>query len=610
MRATRRVRACVVLSAVFLLVLTTASFGRPYLGEEELFTQPDGTQIPLLLHGDEFFIRAETHDGYTVVRDAKSGWLCYAQLSADGESFVSTGIPVAAAGKGKSEGVGLAKGLRLSENALRRKTESSRTNLFHGAQPDYATRMDALAKSAAIDTLPPRKTLSSFSGVCMGLCVVWDFSDAPITASYPSADSAIRFLGKKFNSLDAKDNSLRYSFRTWSGGKFDLQYVVKGVYRAPKTFAYYDSIAYGTGHNLLLKTALDSLKAQGFDFSQLSIKSGGTSIRALCICNTGKAATWAQGMWAHSGRCNFTFTANGVKVGSYCTGSATGGALSHEHGHLVAEWPDLYSSTDVPTGCWDIMGSGTSSLADPYLLYLNGWDDVVNIANFGAGTVVTASGKNQNVGHIYYRNARPNEFFFFKPYTKQLPLCASIPDQGLTIWHINKKGDNFNYPSTPLLVQMVHANNDITNTRTNVCFKSGGKDAFSSVTVPSALWVDTTNSGLDINKVSASDTIMTFTINGSSTSALPENGYGAPAPYSMGLTKRGGRLALAIAGSAAGWGATLLLCTAAGKTVLQRAVYAGETSIDVTHLPAGLYIARLSNETINTIKKIVIGPQQ
>jgi M6 family metalloprotease-like protein len=378
------------------------------------------------------------------------------------------------------------------------------------------------------------------------------------------------------------------------------------VYRAPNTFAYYDSIAYGAGHNLLLKIALDSLKAQGFDFSQLSIKAGGTSMRALTVCNTGKASTWAKGMWPHSGRANFAFTANGVKVGSYCTASATGGALSHEHGHLVAEWPDLYSSTNAVTGVWDVMGSGTSSLPDPYLLYLNGWDDVVNIADFGAGTVVSASGLNQNAGHIYFRNAKPNEFFFFKPYTKRLPLNSSIPDQGLTIWHINKAGNNFNYPSTPLLVEMVHANNNITNTRTNVCFKSGGKDAYSGTTVPAALWVDSTNSALDIIKISASDTIMTFTVNGSGTGGQSIEAHRLIAQPTMRLENRSGRYMVAVAGIAADKSVRLQLCTSAGKTVLDREVYAKEMSLDIGHLPAGLYIVRLGDETKKITGKIIV----
>ncbi|MBN1127799.1 MAG: hypothetical protein JXA71_02360, partial [Chitinispirillaceae bacterium] len=296
-------RSTVAFLVLFSSVCITTTFGRPYMGEEELFTQPDGSRIPLLLHGDEFFIRAETRDGYTVVRDKESGWYCYARLSEKGDGFVSSGIRVVS-GKNGAAGIGLGKRITLSNEVMRKKIEASRTNLFRGVRPDYLTRMDALAKSADIptttqDSLPAKKNTALYTGECFGLCVVWDFPDAPITAQYPSADSAVRFLTKKFNSLEPRDNSLRYYFQVWSGGKFDVQFIVKGVFRAPNNFTYYDSLAYASGHSQLILSACQQLEAEGFDFSQLSASSG--RVRGLCISNTGRAAAWAEGMWNHSG---------------------------------------------------------------------------------------------------------------------------------------------------------------------------------------------------------------------------------------------------------------------------------------------------------------------
>lgn len=62
-------------------------------GEARVFLQPDGEPVTLILHGDEFYLRAETTDGYTVIRDPETGWICYAELSADGTALVSTGRP-------------------------------------------------------------------------------------------------------------------------------------------------------------------------------------------------------------------------------------------------------------------------------------------------------------------------------------------------------------------------------------------------------------------------------------------------------------------------------------------------------------------------------------
>ncbi|MBN1127477.1 MAG: hypothetical protein JXA71_00720, partial [Chitinispirillaceae bacterium] len=279
----------------------------------------------------------------------------------------------------------------------------------------------------------------------------------------------------------------------------------------------------------------------------------------------------------------------------------------HEMGHLLANWPDLYASSGEPTGTWDIMGGGGStSLANPYLLYLNGWNEVQNIGNMAAGTVVRANGTNPNIGHVYFRNAKPDEFFFFKPYTRQLPLSANISDQGLTIWHINKRGNNFNYPTTPLLVEMVHANNDIANTRTNVCFKSGGVDAYSATTTPAALWVDRTPSGVDIMNISGVDTVMTFTLGPTAGTRFSVNARTSPQPIGIRVKKCGTSLRCTFPGYSATQQVRLTLCTAAGRCVLSEVVSAAGGA-DVSHLPSGLYVARLNGVTGSVTGAVVIG---
>ena len=51
-------------------------------------TQPDGSTLTVVLHGDEFFHFTTTADGYTVVKDA-AGYYNYAIL--DGDRLVSSG---------------------------------------------------------------------------------------------------------------------------------------------------------------------------------------------------------------------------------------------------------------------------------------------------------------------------------------------------------------------------------------------------------------------------------------------------------------------------------------------------------------------------------------
>ena len=48
------------------------------------------TSVDVRLYGSEFYMRAEGLDGYTLVRDETTDWICYAKLSEDGSSLIAT----------------------------------------------------------------------------------------------------------------------------------------------------------------------------------------------------------------------------------------------------------------------------------------------------------------------------------------------------------------------------------------------------------------------------------------------------------------------------------------------------------------------------------------
>ncbi|MBN2718235.1 MAG: hypothetical protein JXX14_20490, partial [Deltaproteobacteria bacterium] len=79
--------------ALLLVSFIRGAAAAPVSGELFSATQPDGSLVTVRLYGDEFYIRAETEDGYTVVRDKANGWICYAELTGADDELVSTGIP-------------------------------------------------------------------------------------------------------------------------------------------------------------------------------------------------------------------------------------------------------------------------------------------------------------------------------------------------------------------------------------------------------------------------------------------------------------------------------------------------------------------------------------
>ena len=123
-RASRRRRSTVLAMILVDLVIASTAMGAPF-NETFRYVQPDGTSVELTGKGDEFSATFETRDGYTVIFDDQQMGYCYAALARDGNSLLSTGIPV---GSGDRPPPGLAKHLRINPAALRaQRSERYRT---------------------------------------------------------------------------------------------------------------------------------------------------------------------------------------------------------------------------------------------------------------------------------------------------------------------------------------------------------------------------------------------------------------------------------------------------------------------------------------------------
>ena len=102
--------------ALAFVMTSTGLLAAPY-GSEGMpteFTQPDGTKLNLRIFGDEFYGRAQTEEGYTVVYNPATQSYEYAGLSVDGNELESTGKAV---GKVDPKALGLAKGVDIKAAA-------------------------------------------------------------------------------------------------------------------------------------------------------------------------------------------------------------------------------------------------------------------------------------------------------------------------------------------------------------------------------------------------------------------------------------------------------------------------------------------------------------
>ncbi|MHC1706922.1 MAG: M6 family metalloprotease domain-containing protein [Bacteroidales bacterium] len=480
------------------LLSSFVSFSAPYHGKVVSFQQPDGTQVELKLFGDEYYMRAESLDGYTLIRDKNTGWICYANLSDDGNTLLSTGIIY----KGRQgepaslkNDLSIPHHLDISEKAIAKKTAANKSQLG----------IPSTLENKTFQASPP------VLGNVKGLCLVVDFSDVPGTLQI---SEFISFCNEMNYSNFGNNGSLRTYYHDISGGLVDYENIVYGYFRAPLTFFEYDQMPYSQGAKTILGQALNWVASQGFDFSTLSTNSDG-SIQAINLMYTGYPPNWAEGMWWHMG--NYSgFSANGVHSGPYNCSPANDplelAVVAHENGHMIGKWPDTYkySGNTGPDGigsfdlmCW--YGSSNNPVPpNPFFRSDAGWKNVVDVTFFNGLVHDTAN----SLTCYKYRNLNDTNEFFIMENREQQGRSSDIPDEGLTIWHIDRQGNNQTWHHQ---VYLEHANNDITE-HSQACFHAGFNNEFSHTTVPSSDLYNDDPSGLRVWEISAPVNIMTYKI--------------------------------------------------------------------------------------------------
>ena len=185
-------------------------------------------------------------------------------------------------------------------------------------------------------------------------------------------------------------------------------------------------------------------------------------IDAINVMYAGKAI-WEDGslLWPHNATVDIKFnvpvcgefktnfymltnlgvSASELKIGTFC----------HESGHLLCRFPDLYdygcrdgdSTESAGAGDFCLMSSGNHLDNDGspapicgYLRYLAKWCDDVQDLSVPGSYILTLS---PSVIGIY--RVSEFEFFILENYMR-CKFTASLPDDGLAIWHCDTQGSN------------------------------------------------------------------------------------------------------------------------------------------------------------------------
>jgi len=537
--------ACIYLAILLSLsALIFAASAAPHNGDEFQLAQPDGKLVPVRVFGDEFYQDVESVDGFTLIRDA-DGWICYADLSADGSEYVSTGIRYTG---GVRNAAGGRKGLRIAKSSVLSKHRKNRELLGYDElvsyRPEPSNKQQSLSKSA--DGQEAAATVRKV----VGLTLLIEFPDQRATINKATINDFCNRVGGITGNGANPAGSVYDYYHDVSNGLLEYTNLVTPLILLDSNKTYYDR---GTNYQYvpqLLTHALTKLKATGFDVSTLTTQTSGSGgsrrdvVLALNIFYAGSPTQgWSNGLWPHSGTMTSSVTSatviNGKSFSRYqMSNLGTGttppsiGTFVHENGHLIMGWPDLYSY-ESPThsngvGSWCVMNSNNSTNPQQPNAYLRdqaGWINVTQLTDATAGLFSMPSN-----GHQAFKYARNNKESYYIEARRRTTASAdsrntAIPGSGLLIWHVHTDGDNTTPKKGFPLIELIQADgrNDLEN-KTNSGdatdpFRARYNASFNKATTPAAVYHDGVLSNIDIHEISDSGANMSFKV-GSGTSGI------------------------------------------------------------------------------------------
>ncbi|KNY30306.1 M6 family metalloprotease domain-containing protein [Pseudobacteroides cellulosolvens] len=532
--ARKTVFSAALISGAILLGSSTAS-AAPYSGDLFNLIQPDGSFVSVKVFGDEFYQKVESIDGYTLIRDPKTNWICYADLNSEGTEFVSTGVVYKNSEKVTPPAkLDLEKGLDISEESVIDKVNEAKKEVNWDKLLDDSSEaakestkngvnvVKGASSSVMRSMAPAGETIRNVTG----LTLLIDFSDQKSDFTQQQISDMLNRVGYK----DYGNNGSVHDYYTFfSDGKMNYTNSVTAFYTAKNPKTYYDDKDAGKAGELIVE-ALDSLKAKGFDFTKLTVDPEGTdtagTVTAFNVLYAGNPSWgWSKGLWPHAGGIP-QYQVGGVKLSRYQITNIGDdlniGTIVHENGHMLCGWPDTYDygGESSGTGGFDLMSSGNGKNPQPPNPYFrsirSGWGTPIELDLLADGSIVDVPQNSLNPYVV--KNADTKEYFMIES-IKQEGYRTNMPGEGLLIWHIDEKGNNSLENMTPskhymVSVEQADGKYDLENKRgsdANDFFKAGNNASFGLNTIPDSRWWNGNyNQTISLTNINAAGTQFTY----------------------------------------------------------------------------------------------------
>lgn len=456
----------VPLIALFCQMLVESAFAVKAYPFPITVTQPDGSSVTILLHGDEFHHYKTTTDGYLLKANTQ-GYLTYATVNAAGEvtesEFTAKDAP------------------KRTETEIQFLRTVNQAAMIQKAQ-SLPLKIKAFKAQAL-----PQKVFPS-TGSPKSLVILVNFSDKSFVTPTPQL-SFTNLLNQDSYSANGGTGSARDYFMASTYGAFLPNFDVVGPVTLPQTLDFYgknDASGSDTNAVQMIIDACTAANNAGLDFTQYDTDNDGVVDNVFVYYAGYNEAEGgpANTIWPHRwgiyptslfpGNSNYSGTVasvtfDGKRVMDYaCTSELRGssgtnmcgiGTFCHEFGHVLG-LPDFYDTSGTQSHTldyWDIMDAGsynntgrtppTYSVYERFFLnYLipeqKSSTASLTLTPIYQGKTVPANTTNQafllsaTTHNLNGSNPSPKEFFLLE-YRQKTGWDTYLPAEGMCVWHID-----------------------------------------------------------------------------------------------------------------------------------------------------------------------------
>ena len=434
-----------VLLAIFVAV---SAFAAPAYRKPFTVKQSDGTELTVVLAGDEALHYFATADGMPLVKET-NGDYCYATF--EGGAFIST--------------------KQLAHNSAKRSV----------AEKEMLSAMDFQVMEAEIAKAGSARSMTYKAAAQKAGSQIVPEGDVNV------AVLLVQFKDKKFtytkedfnNILNTKDyvyenpiansiGSARDYFIAQSDGKFRPNFIVTDIVTLDNNMSYYggnDSSGDDKKPTYMVKEGIRKADAAGFDFSVCD-NDGDREVEFIYCIYAGYSESYgadANTVWPHQWQLSAqagTVTVDGVKCDTYaCSGElvynesyeskigkkmAGIGLICHEFSHCLGLhdiYDTTYDSGNWAMDYWDVMDQGNYAAEgyvpvgySAYQRNFCGWRELVEINTKGAYSMqpLTQGG----VGYKIVNDANKNEYYILEN-RKQEGWDSYLFGSGMLVIHVD-----------------------------------------------------------------------------------------------------------------------------------------------------------------------------